>query len=141
LRDAFLLVLRFALGTLLIVAGGLKLRDPNKFALEIGNYQLLPEWAPVMAATLPAIEIVLGAALMILPRPWRQGAAAAATVLMAMFTFVVTAALVRGVNIECGCFGGGEGPITALTVGRNVVLLLVAAVVTIAEGKARRARS
>jgi len=117
-----LLLLRLALGALLIVAGLLKLRDPTAFATEIANYQLLPAGAAVLAAVLPAIEVVIGASLIALPRVWRRAAAAAALVLFVMFTGAVASAYFRRINIDCGCFGTGGGPISALTLLRNLTL-------------------
>ena len=119
---AALLLLRLTLGALLSVAGALKLRDPTAFATEIANYQLVPALAPYLAALLPAIEIVIGAGLIVLPRAWRRGAAAAALVLFVMFTGAVSSAYFRRINIDCGCFGTGGGPIDALTLLRNLAL-------------------
>lgn len=119
--------LRVALAALFVVAGLAKLRDPARFALEIGNYRLAAGLAPALAAFLPAAEIVGGAGVLLLSRPWRRAAALLLGVLMLAFTFAVSSALARGVNIDCGCFGGGEGPITALTLARNLVLLAACA--------------
>jgi putative oxidoreductase len=119
--------LRAALGGLLLMAGALKLRAPAGFAGEIANYQLVPALAPALAATLPAIEIVVGVGLLTFPAAWRRAAAAVALVLFATFTLAVGSAYFRGINIACGCFGGGGGTITALTLVRNLALLAGAA--------------
>jgi putative oxidoreductase len=115
--------LRLALGGLFVVTGALKLVDPTAFAVEIHNYQLFPALAPVLAATLPAVELLLGAALLAGPRPWLRAGALASVGLMAVFTVAVASAVVRGINISCGCFGAGSGPVTLLTVLRDVALL------------------
>lgn len=122
-----LLALRAGLGALLVVAGALKLRDPGAFATEIANYQLLPALAPFLAAALPLTELLVGAALLLAPVAWRRPAALAAAVLCATFFLAVATAYARGINIECGCFGTGGGPITALTILRNVLLIGAAA--------------
>jgi uncharacterized membrane protein YphA (DoxX/SURF4 family) len=119
-------VLRCLLGGLFIVAGGLKLRDPGAFAQEIANFRLLPALAPYLAIVLPPVEIVSGVALLALPRAWRRGGAVALTGLLAVFTVAVVSAVARGVNIDCGCFGAGTGPVSGLTVARNLGLLVVA---------------
>jgi len=126
---AIALLLRLALGALLIAAGLLKLRDPTAFAAEIANYQLLPGGAALLAATLPSVEVVVGASLIALPRAWRRGAACAALALFVMFTGAVASAYFRRINIDCGCFGTGGGPIGALTLLRNLALLAAAATV------------
>jgi uncharacterized membrane protein YphA (DoxX/SURF4 family) len=120
--NAVLFLLRVALGALLIVAGLLKLRDPTAFATEIANYQLLPTGAAMLAAVLPAIEVVIGLSLIALSRAWRRGAAAAALALFVTFTGAVASAYFRRINIDCGCFGTGGGPISALTLARNLTL-------------------
>jgi uncharacterized membrane protein YphA (DoxX/SURF4 family) len=119
-------VLRIVLGGLLVVAGALKLGDPTAFANEITNYRFLPLLAPWLAAALPSVEIVLGLALVVAPAGWRRAAALAAAGLLLVFTIAVTQVVVRGINVDCGCFGGNSGPVTALTVGRDLVLLAMA---------------
>lgn len=123
------LVLRTALGMLLVYAGALKLGDASTFADDIANYRLLPQLAPLLAITLPAIEIVCGLALIVTRGAWRAGAALVATLLMAMFTVAVSAAWSRGIDVRCGCFGTGGGPIDGLTVARDVAFVSWAIVV------------
>jgi putative oxidoreductase len=123
---AIVLVLRLALGALLALAGLLKLRDPTAFATEIANYQLLPGGAAVLAAVLPSVEVVIGTALLVLPRAWRRAAAASALALFVVFTGAVASAYFRRINIDCGCFGTGGGPIGALTLLRNLMLIAAA---------------
>jgi uncharacterized membrane protein YphA (DoxX/SURF4 family) len=134
MKAAFALVLRLWLGGLLAVAGALKLRAPVAFATEIANYQLLPAVAPYVAAILPLVELVIGIALVVAPRAWRRAAALGALALLAAFTVAVGSAFFRRINIDCGCFGTGGGPITALTLVRNAVLLAVAALLVRGEG-------
>ena len=120
---ALALAARLVVGVLLVVAGALKLRAPVAFATEIANYQLFPAVAPYVAAILPLVEIVVGGALIVAPRAWRRAAALAALGLFATFTIAVGGAYFRHINIDCGCFGTGGGPITALTLVRNLSLL------------------
>jgi putative oxidoreductase len=117
-----ILLARVGLGGLLILAGALKVRAPGTFAAEIANYQLLPGLAPYLAPLLPTVELTLGGALLLAPRAWRQAAALAAAVLLAGFTTAVASAYFRGINIDCGCFGAGGGPITVVTILRNLAL-------------------
>ncbi len=115
--------LRLGLGGLFVLAGVLKLAQPTAFATEIVNYRFLPELAPYLAATLPAIEIALGVALVAAPVQWRRAAALAMAGMLAVFTAAVGQVVARGINIDCGCFGGGSGPVTAWTVLRDIALL------------------
>lgn len=128
MKTALIWALRLGLGGMFVLAGALKLDDPTSFALEIHNYQLLPGLAPWLAATLPALEIILGLTLIIAPRPWVRASALASTMVLAVFTIAVGSAVVRGVNITCGCFGEGSGPVTMWTVLRDVGLVAGAVV-------------
>jgi hypothetical protein len=130
---ALALVARLVVGALLVVAGALKLRAPVAFATEIANYQLFPAVAPYLGAILPVVELTIGLALVVAPRPWRRGAALGALALFATFTVAVASAYFRRINIDCGCFGTGGGPITALTLVRNAALITAAAIVVVAD--------
>ena len=125
-----IVALRLGLGGLFLIAGVLKLSDPSAFALEIHNYQLLPALAPALAAALPTVEIALGAAMAIGPRRWAHASAFAATLVLLVFTVAVSSVVVRGINITCGCFGEGSGPVTALTVLRDIALVAAALALT-----------
>lgn len=119
--------LRLGLGGLLVYAGAIKAADPTQFAVEITNYRFLPWLAPWLAVTLPAVEIALGMALIAAPLAWRRAAALGTAGLMAVFTVAVAQVMARGIDVECGCFGSGTGPVTMLTVARDVALLAAAA--------------
>jgi uncharacterized membrane protein YphA (DoxX/SURF4 family) len=133
---ALALVARLVTGGVLLVAGALKLRAPGAFATEIANYQLFTAAAPYLAVMLPVVEVVVAAAVLVAPRPWRRAGAAAALALFATFTVAVATAYFRRINVDCGCFGTGGGPITALTLVRDVALM-GATVVTLAVDRAR----
>jgi putative oxidoreductase len=132
-------LLRLGLGVLLAVAGWLKLRDPAGFAIEISNYQLLPSLAAYPAVILPATELVLGLGLIVAPAPWRRAATVGVAILFLMFTVAVTSAYVRGINIACGCFGGGGDAIGSLTLVRNLALLLGISALWVWDAPPRRA--
>jgi uncharacterized membrane protein YphA (DoxX/SURF4 family) len=93
-------------------------------------YRLLPEGlvGPV-AFGLPVVEIAVGLAL--LAGVFVRTAALAAAALMVVFLAAVGSAWARGLQIDCGCFGGG-GQVAAGRaaypgeVARDVGLLLVA---------------
>jgi putative oxidoreductase len=126
LRGLGYLLARLGLGALFLVAGALKLRDPYAFALEISNYQFFPALAPWLAVALPSTEIVVGVALVAGPRAWARAGALVAALMLGAFTVAATSAVVRGVNISCGCFGADSGPITWLTVLRDLALIAAA---------------
>jgi uncharacterized membrane protein YphA (DoxX/SURF4 family) len=121
------LAARIAVGALFIVAGALKLGDPNAFAAEIVNYRFLPELAPWLAVMLPSTEIVVGAVMIVGPLAWRRAASLAAMGLLVMFLVAIVHVVRAGINVDCGCFGRNTGPVTAWTGVRDVALLAAAA--------------
>jgi len=123
LKSAASWLLRLGLGALFVYAALAKLKDPVGFALEINNYRIWPALAPYGAVMLPGIELAAGVGVIVLPRAWRRAAALAIMGMMALFTAAVSVALARGINIDCGCFGGQSGPISWLTVARDLALL------------------
>lgn len=126
LRPTVVLLARLLLAAVFGVAGALKLADPSAFATQIANYHLFPATAPVVAATLPVLELILATALLLGPVPWRRAAAVASLPVLLAFLIAVTAAYARGIDIDCGCFGSGGGKIGPLTIARNAGLLLAA---------------
>jgi putative oxidoreductase len=117
------LLVRIALGALFVFAGATKAYDPGAFAIEIQRYNLLP-WilAAVISVYLPWLEIVVGA-LLILNRLTHSALLLIGGLLL-VFTFALASATLRGLDIDCGCFGKAftaTGTIFPLI--RNVVLL------------------
>jgi uncharacterized membrane protein YphA (DoxX/SURF4 family) len=100
--------LRIALGAVFVYAAWVKLRLPwQLFAGAIADYQLLPEWAVIpLARTLPWAELALG--LLLASGRWLRTAAAAASLLLAVFVALMIRAYAKGMAISCGCFGPGE---------------------------------
>ena len=127
---AVLLVLRIALGSIFLYAAYTKLRQPwLLFAMSIDSYQLLPQWAVLtLGRVLPWVELLLGAVLV--TGFGLRYAAAVATCMLAVFFAVMLNAYLRGMGIDCGCFGLGE-KITALTLSRDGGLLALSLLTTV----------
>ncbi len=105
-RIAF--ALRLFLGGLLVYASHDKLFDPQPFANAVDNYQILPYSLVNMAAiALPWIEMVTG--LCLIAGVFAPGAGLVATGMFAVFTVALVIAVLRGLNINCGCFSLEEG--------------------------------
>lgn len=100
------LLARIVLGSVLILAGALKVGDPVGSVLAVRAYQLLPD-TPAMwvGYALPWMEIVIG--VMLLVGLAVRLNAVFSSILMAVFIFGIASVWVRGLNIDCGCFGGG----------------------------------
>lgn len=137
MRSAFTWVIRLGLAALFGYAGVMKLLDPEGFAREIANYQLFPDLAPHLAATLPTLECVAALALLAPDAQWRRAAALTITGMLVMFLVAVIWVLARGVNVDCGCFGTDSGSITWLTVARDLALIGAAAYLVFEEGRTK----
>lgn len=97
------LISRIILGTVFVVVGITKIMDPNLFANEIGNYDLLPNvLTHIPAIILPWVELVLGFMLLFGVK-LKESSFLAGTLLL-VFTLAVAIAWARGLNISCGCF-------------------------------------
>lgn len=97
---------RVALGAVMVVAGGFKVTDPDQAVRAVQAYQILPQgMTHAVGYGQPILEIALGA-LLILGLGTRV-AAILAGLFMIVFIAAVSSAWVRGLSIDCGCFGGG----------------------------------
>lgn len=120
-------VLRLCLAGLFVYAGALKLLDPAGFAEDISHYRLLPEAlvAP-FALGLPVLEVVVGAGL--LSRAYMKGAAALCALLLGVFAVAMAQSKLRGIDLECGCFGAStEARVSWGKVTLDAVLAMLAA--------------
>lgn len=115
--------IRFVVSLVFLVAAVEKLRDPAAFVENIANYQILPEWSPYAAVTIPSVELVAAAALLVSPRRWRLAGAASLLGLLVMFTLALTRAWWIGLNVDCGCFGQGSSTAGPWSVARNLTLI------------------
>ncbi len=97
---------RLVLGGVWIAAGVAKITDLEASVRAVRAYALLPEpIVQIVGPGLPPAEILLGV-LLVLGVGVRVSAAIS-TVLMAAFVVGIASAWVRGLSIDCGCFGSG----------------------------------
>jgi putative oxidoreductase len=102
-RNGWIVVLRLLLGGLFIYAGIGKIWNPAEFAGDIDNYRMLPYvLVTLMAAVLPWIEVICG--LLIIFGRWLPGASLILIMLNVVFIIAIASAIVRGLDIDCGCF-------------------------------------
>ena len=97
-------VLRVAVAAVFIAAASTKIADPAAFVASIQTYRLIPDGAAaILAVWLPWLELC--AALAIFPRRHRSGASWLLLALTFVFLAVLGQAWLRGLDINCGCFG------------------------------------
>jgi uncharacterized membrane protein YphA (DoxX/SURF4 family) len=132
-----LLVLRIGMGLMFVYAAWTKLREPwIQVAMTVEAYQLLPPWAvEVVARTLPWGELLLGVWLLV--GKWLRLASLASTGLLLAFIVVLTRSYLKGMQIDCGCFGDGD-PISPLTLARDGSLFAASLAMTILAFRAAK---
>jgi uncharacterized membrane protein YphA (DoxX/SURF4 family) len=97
---------RVTLAGILLVAGGLKVGDPDQAAAAVQAYRIFPAAVgEIIGYGLPVFEIAIG--LLLLIGLGTRIAAIITAVLMVLFIAGVASAWARGLRIDCGCFGGG----------------------------------
>jgi len=130
---------RLLVGGVFVVAGALKIPDPAAAVRAVRAYQLLPEGlvSPV-AFGMPALEIAIGLALV--AGLFVRTAALASALLLVVFIAAVSSAWARGLQIDCGCFGGG-GQVAAGETAYPSELLRDAGLLLVALAVARWPRS
>ena len=119
------LVSRLVLGCVFLVAGATKIPDPGGLAASIRSYELpLPEWFVSLSAhALPYLEVMLG--LYVLIGLFTGASAWATNALTLLFLLALAQGALRGLEIDCGCFGSpaaGESNLL-LAAARDVGLL------------------
>lgn len=117
-RDITASLLALGLGLMWLWAGTAKIRTPS--SADHGLNVRIRWLAPFLTRVLPFIEIMLGAALVTGVR--LREAALLSAGLLALFTFVQCAAIVRGSNADaasagCGCFGTAKPSAAVSTTG------------------------
>jgi len=122
---ALRLTCRLIPAALLLWAGLTKVFDGQGSILAVDAYDVLPEGVVRFVATvLPLVEIAV--AMLLILGLFVRFAGVATALLAGVFIAALTQAKARGLEIDCGCFGGG-GPGTGVTwwdIARDVPILL-----------------
>jgi len=127
------LVARLVTGGVWIVAGGLKITQPDASINAVRAYQLLPSsLAEAVGIALPAVELAVGLALVL--GVFTRAAAVVSALLFAAFIVGISSVWARGIEIDCGCFGGGGTKAGAASaypweIARDAALLLASLLV------------
>lgn len=118
------LLCRVIFGAVFVYAGAEKMLHADAFALAVFNYQILPaKLVQGTALLLPALEALCGLALCV--NVMARGATVVLNCLMGVFFAAMGLAVARGLNVDCGCFGGTGQAISRETLIRDGVILAV----------------
>ncbi|MBW1711768.1 MAG: DoxX family membrane protein [Deltaproteobacteria bacterium] len=121
MRNWLTLVLRLTLGAIFIWASWSKILDAASLAETMARYQFLPPALILPGAYfLPWLEMLCGLGLIL--GVGLRGAAIWANLLLLVFIAVLSYNLVRGLDVDCGCFGSGGGG-TQKALLRDLLLL------------------
>ena len=103
-----LLTIRIIVGFVFIFAAISKAAEPELFARSIANYKLLPIFLiNIIAIILPWIELCAGV-LLFFGVSVKENSAILSGLLL-IFIIAIAISLIRGLDIECGCFGTVDG--------------------------------
>lgn len=107
-----MLAVRCVLGFVFVYAAIEKISQPAEFAKAIANYHLLPLFSfNLFALVLPWVELLAG--LSLVGGVYVRGSSLLIGILLVVFLVAGALALLRGLDISCGCFG----PASASKVG------------------------
>ncbi len=96
-------IIRILLGIIFLYAGIDKILHPFGFAISIYNYRIVPDGLiSPLAVILPWVECLLGIFLVL--GIFVEGSALLSTMLLGIFSAIMIFNLIRGVDVDCGCF-------------------------------------
>tara|TARA_B100000029_G_scaffold198914_1_gene197252 strand:- start:11389 stop:11850 length:462 start_codon:yes stop_codon:yes gene_type:complete len=121
-------IFRVVLGLVFLYASFDKILDPKSFATNIQNYQLLPySFTNFFAIILPWLELYVGACLIL--GVFVDGAAFLSGSMMLMFIIAISQAIIRGLDIDCGCFKQAGSTVGLDTLARDIIWLTMSILV------------
>ncbi len=97
---------RLVVGGVFLYAGISKISDPDAMTRAVRAYRILPEGlVHLFAYGLPFVEVA--AAVLLLAGIATRVAAVVTGGMLVMFIVAIASVWARGIQIDCGCFGGG----------------------------------
>lgn len=123
------------IGLIFVLSGIEKIADPAGFSDAIANYKLMPNFIiNFFAISIPWIELVCGI-LLIFNQNIKENAFIYLS-LMSIFTIMVLIAVLRGLDIDCGCFGTQNVQAVGITkIIENLALIFLGVYVFIYNDK------
>ncbi len=129
----FILGLRLLLGVVFIYASIDKIDKPGSFAQAIYNYRMLPHATiNLMAIVMPWLELISG--VLIIIGLFMRGSALLIGLMLLIFIMAISSALVRGLDISCGCFRVEGGHTLAVDLLVRDILMFIAAGIVVVFG-------
>jgi putative oxidoreductase len=128
-RKEVILLLRLVIGVTFVYASFDKVLDPHAFAIAVRRYQIIPlTFSNLFALALAWSEFIAG--ILLIAGLFTRQAAGALFLLLGMFVVALAIVTVRGMVIDCGCFGSEGGAQTGpLLIVRNLLMMTACAVI------------
>ena len=136
IRQPLVVLLAWVLAGLFLWAGLPKLWDLEATLCSVEAYQIVPRLLlPFSARALPWVEVF--SALALLWPPSRRAGAAVLGSCLLVFIAAISLTMIRGLDIDCGCFPGVERSVGLVVLIEDLVLLTYCILILI--GDRRRA--
>jgi len=119
-------LVRLSLALVFVYAGAVKIQDVVAFAGHVAAYQILPyAMNYLVAATLPYVEFLTGVLLLLNVRV--RPALVVIGGMTLIFMVALVSVLLRGLDIDCGCFdpAGGQDVSAGMALLRDVGLMVL----------------
>ncbi len=129
-----LFVARFVVGIVFIIASIDKIAAADAFAASVHAYELVPDFLVNAAAlVIPWLELLCGIFLIVGFKV--RASALVILILLVVFTSAMAIALMRGLTIDCGCFGKEHAsPVSWIKVLEDIGLALLSIYVFFRSG-------
>ena len=107
MKCSFGTIVRLILGLMFLVAGVMKITDPVGFFSDLLSYRVaFPEiFLRMVAVGLPWLEVITGLGLIL--NFWPETIRPIVAVPCLIFVLMLGQAVIRGIDLNCGCFGSG----------------------------------
>ena len=120
-----MMLARFILGIVFILASIEKIPQPELFALNIEAYKIIPLFLVNIAAlVIPWVELICG--IFLIAGINTRSSSFMLSLLSIIFILLIISALARGLKIDCGCFGSeNSSPVSWIRVLEDIGLLIL----------------
>ena len=122
----FVTAARIILGAIFVYASLDKMANPLMFMDIIDNYKMLPvQLVNPLAIFLPWLEFITG--LLLIIGKWVKASLLIYSTLLVIFIIALAAAMLRGLDISCGCFSvqPSSGSDVWLRIIEDIIMLFV----------------
>ncbi len=131
-KKIFLYISVLILFLIYFSAGIIKILTPLQFYGAVKSYEIIKEpfAIAIISTVVPFLEVF--SAIFLLIPTWRKSSSLLILVLTLIFLFAILSAYLRGINMDCGCFGGvlvGETGLSSII--RNIFLTILSAFVLV----------